>query len=405
MTTTPMSARRTALIGGLLVAAGPLSISLYGPALPTIVSELGTTDALGKLSLAVYFAAFALAQLVCGPLSDSWGRRKVTALFLVLYVLGSLVAAFGGSIELLLAGRVLQGIGVSVGVALSRAMVRDQFTGTESIRILTLINLILTVAPAIAPTLGSVILLFGNWHLLFLVMGAYGLGLIALVQWGARETHPVAARVPFRVRSVVANYATLLRAPAFMAPALVLALSFGGFYGFAALLPFVLIDEIGLSTFGFAMVMLMQTGAFITGNVLAGYAASRLSGARMVQVGLVLIGLAGIGFALGLRLYPGAVLAVMGPVALWMLALAFIGPSTTSAAMAGFGSMAGAAGALTGVFQVGGGFVGATLASLAFATASAALTTLMPIMAGLTIAVALLRRIAIRARSAAPPPT
>lgn len=68
---TPMPPRRTALVGGLLMAAGPLSIALYGSALPTIVSELGTSDAMGKLLLAVYFAAFALAQLVCGPLSDS----------------------------------------------------------------------------------------------------------------------------------------------------------------------------------------------------------------------------------------------------------------------------------------------------------------------------------------------
>jgi len=388
-----------------MVAAGPLSISLYGPALPTIVSELGTSDSMGKLSLAVYFAAFALAQLVCGPLSDSWGRRKVTVLFLVLYVLGSLVAAFGASIELLLVGRALQGIGVSVGVALSRAMVRDQFTGAESIRILTLINLILTVAPAIAPTLGSVMLLAGSWHLLFLVMAAYGLGLIALTVGATRETHPVSARVPFRVGSIARNYGKLLTSSAFMIPGLVLALSFGGFYGFAALLPFVLIGEIGLSTFAFAMAMLIQTGAFIIGNVLAGYAAARLSGPRMVQVGLVLLGLAGIGFAVGLRLYPDAVLAVMLPVALWMLALAFIGPSTTSAAMAGFGSIAGAAGAMTGVFQIGGGFVGSTLASLAFGTASAALTTLIPIMAGLTIAVGLAQRIAFRSKTIHPPQT
>jgi MFS transporter, DHA1 family, multidrug resistance protein len=402
---TPMSARRTALIGGLLVAAGPLSISLYGPALPTIVSELGTTDAIGKLSLAVYFAAFALAQLVCGPLSDSLGRRKVASLFFGLYVAGSVVVALGGSVETLLAGRVLQGVGVSVGVALSRAMVRDQFTGAESIRILTLINLILTVAPAIAPTLGSAILLVGNWHLLFFVMAAYGLGMIALVSWVARETHPVVARVPFRLSTIVQNYRKLLGAPAFMLPALVLALSFGGFYGFAALLPFILIDEIGLSTFQFAMVMLIQTGAFITGNVLAGYVASRFSGVAMVRVGLVLIGLAGLGFALGPRLFPGDVLAVMVPVAFWMLSLAFIGPSTTAAAMSDFGGIAGSAGALTGVFQVGGGFVGSTLASVGFATASSALTVLMPIMAGLTIVVASARRMSGRARTPVPPET
>jgi DHA1 family bicyclomycin/chloramphenicol resistance-like MFS transporter len=393
VSSTPMSPRRTALVGGLMVAAGPLSISLYGPALPTIVHDLGTSDAMGKLSLSVYFGAFALAQLVCGPLSDSWGRRKVAVLFFVFYALGSVVAALAPSIEMLLAGRVLQGIGVSVGVALSRAMVRDQFVGAESVRILTLINLILTVAPAIAPTLGSAMLLAGSWHLLFLVMGAYGLAMMALVGWVARETHPPAARLPFRLGRVLRNYWTLLRAREFVLPALVLALSSGGFYSFAALLPFVLIGELGLSTFAFAMVMLIQTSGFITGNVLAGYAARRWSGAVMVRIGLVLIGLGGAGFALGQLAFASSVLAVMVPVALWMIGLAFVGPSTTAAAMAGFGSIAGAAGALTGVFQIGGGFVGSTIASVAFEKASTALLVLIPVMAALTILVALVQRI------------
>lgn len=400
-----MSTRRTAVVGGLLVAAGPLSILLYGPALPTIVSELGTTDSMGKLSLSVYLGAFALAQLVCGPLSDSLGRRKVTGLFFVLYVLGSLVAAFGTSIEALLLGRMLQGIGVSVGVALSRAMVRDQFTGSQSIRILTLINLILTVAPAIAPTLGSIILVFGSWNLMFLIMALYGVALIAMTALVTRETHPPSARQPFRPIVITRNYATLLRSPAFLVPALVLGLSFGGFYGFAALLPFVLLDELGLSTFQFAMVMLIQTGSFIAGNVLAGYAATRMTGVGMVRIGMVLIALAGLGFATGLPLFPGSVLAVMVPVGLWMLALAFVGPSSTAAAMSGFGSIAGAAGGLTGVFQVGGGFVGSTLASVAFADASTALCVLLPIIAAMTVAVALLRRIAGRPKEFLPPQT
>ena len=401
----PMSARRTAIIGGLMVAAGPLSITLYGPALPTIVSELGTTDAMGKLSLSVYFGAFALAQLVCGPLSDSLGRRTVTVLFFALFVVGGLVAAFGPTIEWLLVGRVLQGIGVSVGSALSRAMVRDQFVGSESIRILTMINLVLTIAPAVAPTLGSLILLGGSWHVLFIVMGGYGLGVIALTLMVTRETHPPARRQSFRPLTILRNYAMLLASPAFVLPALVLGLAFGGFYAFAALLPFVLIDELGLTTFQFAMAMLIQTGSFIVGNLVAGQLARRLSGQGMVRVGLVLIVLAGLGFALGLMVFPGAVLAVMVPVGCWMLALAFIGPSATSAAMAGFGSIAGAASALTGVFQIGGGFVGSTLASLAFTSASAALTILLPAIAALTVVAALIQRVSIRSRNAQPPET
>lgn len=389
---TPMSARRTAIIGGLMVAAGPLSITLYAPALPTMVADLGTTEAMGKLTLSVYFGAFALAQLVCGPLSDRFGRKIVAISFFALYVLGSLLTAAAPSIEWLLAGRALQGIGVSAGVALSRAMVRDQFVGAESIRILTLINLILTVAPAIAPTLGSVLLLAGSWHLLFVVMAGFGLAIIVMLSLGARETQPVAARVPLVFSQVVANYGRLLSSVQFMVPAMLLALAFGGFYAFSALLPFVLLDQIGLTTFQFAMTMLIQTGSFIIGNIVAGQVARRVSGPTMVLIGLALIVVAGLGFAIAPRIWPDAVLAVMLPVGLWMLALAFIGPSTTAAAMAGFGAIAGAAGALTGVVQVGGGFVGSLLASLLFPDAHSAIVTLLPVMAGLSVVVAVAAR-------------
>ncbi len=403
--TQPMSARRTAIVGGLMVAAGPLSITLYAPALPTIVGDLMTTEAMGKLTLSVYFGAFALAQLVCGPLSDRFGRKPVAIGFFALYVLGSLVAALAPNIEMLLAGRALQGVGVSAGVALSRAMVRDQFVGSESIRILTLINLILTVAPAVAPTLGSALLLVGSWHVMFVVMAGFGLAIIAMLALGARETQPEAARAPLNPIQILANYRRLLGSAQFMAPALLLAIAFGGFYGFSALLPFVLLEDIGLTPFQFAMTMLIQTGSFITGNLVAGQVARRASGLQMVRIGLVLLVLAGIGFAFGPRVFADSLLAVMVPVGFWMLALAFIGPSTAAAAMAGFGTIAGAAGALTGVFQVGGGFVGSTLASLLFPDARSAIVTLLPIMVALALGVALWRRISARPVAEAPPET
>ncbi|HWU18057.1 MAG TPA: multidrug effflux MFS transporter [Devosia sp.] len=403
--TQPMSARRTAIVGGLMVAAGPLSITLYAPALPSMVGDLMTTEAMGKLTLSVYFGAFALAQLVCGPLSDRFGRKPVAIGFFALYVLGSLVAALAPNIEMLLAGRALQGVGVSAGVALSRAMVRDQFVGSESIRILTLINLILTVAPAVAPTLGSALLLVGSWHVMFVVMAGFGLAIIAMLALGARETQPEAARAPLNPIQILANYRRLLGSAQFMAPALLLAIAFGGFYGFSALLPFVLLEDIGLTPFQFAMTMLIQTGSFITGNLVAGQVARRASGLQMVRIGLVLLVLAGIGFAFGPRVFADSLLAVMVPVGFWMLALAFIGPSTTAAAMAGFGTIAGAAGALTGVFQVGGGFVGSTLASLLFPDARSAIVTLLPIMAALALGVALWRRISARPVAEAPPET
>lgn len=387
-----MSSRRTAIIGGLMVTTGPLSLTLYGPALPSIVADLGTTDAGGKLTMTVYFAAFAISQLLCGPLSDRFGRRWVGVVFFAVYVLGSLVCALAPTLEMLLLGRLLQGLGVSAGVALSRAMVRDQFVGMDAIRILTMVNLILTVAPAVAPTLGSVMLFLGSWHLMFVIMAGFGLAVIALLGLGARETLPAEARVPLQPRRVLINYSRLLAAPDFVMPALVLALSFGGFYGFAALLPFILIDQIGLTPFQFAMAMLIQTASFITGNIIAGRLARRLDGPALILMGLGFLALGGAGFATAPRLYPDAVLATMVPVSLWMLALAAIGPSATASAMARYGHIAGAAGAMTGFFQMGGGFVASVLAIALFPDARTAMVSVLPALAVLAIIVALWHR-------------
>lgn len=387
-----MSPRRTAIIGGLMVTTGPLSLTLYGPALPSIVADLGTSDAGGKLTMSVYFAAFAISQLICGPLSDRFGRRWVGVAFFAIYVIGSLVCAMAASLEVLLLGRLLQGFGVSAGGALSRAMVRDQFVGMEAVRILTLVNLILTVTPAIAPTLGSLIMLAGSWHLMFTIMAGFGLAVITLLGFGARETLPETARVPLVPRTVLVNYATLLRAPDFLMPALLLALAFGGFYAFAALLPFILIEEIGLTPFQFAMALLAQTGSFIIGNLVAGRLAHKLDGAQLIVLGLILLGMGGLGFAIAPRLFPDSVFAVMAPVSLWMLALPAIGPSATVAAMARYGHIAGAAGAMTGFFQMGGGFIASLLAIALFPDAHAALVTVLPILAVLAIVTALLHR-------------
>ena len=375
-----------------MVATGPLSLTLYAPALPTIVLDLGTTDAGGKLTLSVYFAAFALAQLICGPLSDRYGRRGVGMAFFLIYILGSLLSVFAPTLEMLFVGRFIQGFGVSAGVALSRAMVRDQFTGSEAIRILTLINLILTVTPAVAPTLGSVILLLGTWHHMFVVMAGFGLAILALLATGARETLPEDRRVPIRPSVIVGNYRRLLSSPDFLLPSLLLGLVFSGFHGFTALLPFILIDGMGLTPFQFALAMLVQTASFIIGNLIVGYLSTRIGGDRLVLIALGLLAVSGLGFGLLPTLFPASVIAIMVPVGVWMLGLAFVSPATTAAAMAAFGSIAGAAGALTGFFQVGGGFVGSLAAGTLFGDARTALTIQLPVVAVLAIGVALLDR-------------
>src|SRR5690606_8385299 len=100
-----------------------------------------TTDSAIKMSLSLYFAGFAIAQLLAGPASDAFGRRVATVGFLIIYLLGSILAATAPTIDWILAGRLVQGVGASVGITVARAVVRDQFIGRDAARIMNLISI------------------------------------------------------------------------------------------------------------------------------------------------------------------------------------------------------------------------------------------------------------------------
>src|SRR5690606_27488383 len=228
-----MSERRTALVGGLMVAIGPVSMALYTPALPALVQAFDTSEAVVKLSLTVYFAGFSFAQLVCGPLSDAFGRRPISVGFLVLYIAASLVAVFAPTIEWLLAARLVQGIGASVGVAISRAIVRDQYIGQTSARIMNAIAMTLALGPAVSPTLGGLVLEASGWHGSFWLMVAFGVALVVLVLTGLPETNRTLDRAAVRPVRLLRTYVSLLGDRRFLRPSLAIALTIGVFYTLA----------------------------------------------------------------------------------------------------------------------------------------------------------------------------
>ena len=283
-----MSETRTAVIGALIVALGSVSMALYTPAMPTLVEVLQTTPAAIKMSLSVYLFGFAFAQLVCGPLSDAFGRRPVALGFFSIYVLGSVIAVVSPSITWLLIGRALQGIGVAAGVAISRAIVRDQFTGQSSARIMNLIGLMLAVGPAVSPTIGGVLLSTLGWHSIFLVMVVYGIVALLVMGFWCVETNVAPNPAQAYPGQILRNYAMLLRDRGFMRGSLVLGCAVGAFYTMAVILPFVLMEKIGLTPTQFGLVMLAQTGSYALGAAVTGRLLRRIEVMRLVPIGLIL---------------------------------------------------------------------------------------------------------------------
>lgn len=357
-----MSERRVSLICALIVMIGPISLSLYTPAMPELVLAFSTTEALVKLTLSFYFAGFAAAQLVCGPLSDGFGRKPVTFVFMLIYLLSSLLAMFAPSIEALIAARFLQGIGAAVGTTVSRAVVRDLFTNERSARLMNMIGLLMGIAPAFAPTLGGVMMGLFGWQSIFLFMAAAAVVIVATVHFAMVETVP---RDLSRIRpqALARAYGTLLTDRYFMLSSAVLAGGLGAFYVQATILPFILMTRVGLTATEFGLAMLLQSASFFVGSLVVRQSMGRFGAFRIVPVGIVGIVLGSITLPLLLGLYPPSVWTVMGPIVLYSFGTAFVMPAMSTASVAPFPHMAGAASSLAGFFQMGGGLAGGLVAA------------------------------------------
>lgn len=357
-----MSERRTSLIGAVLAALGPISMAMYTPAMPELVRAFGTTDSAIKMSLSLYFAGFALAQLVSGPMSDAFGRRKASIFFLGIYLLGSLAAAYAPTVEWLLAGRLIQGIGASVGITVSRAIVRDQFVGVEAARIMNMIGIMLAIGPAMAPTIGGLALAAFGWQSVFFLMVGFGMLACGSVALCMHET-TVPDRRRAKPRYLVSAYLELLGDSRFISASLVIAGAVGALYTQSTMLPFILIGTVGLSPTEFGMGMLMQSGAYFAGSVMLRYIAQRLSGENCVRLGLVLVGLGATMVALSVQLLEPSFLSIMLPISVATTGIAFVTPHMTTAGLFPFPKIAGSASALMGFIQMGAGFLGGVIAA------------------------------------------
>jgi DHA1 family bicyclomycin/chloramphenicol resistance-like MFS transporter len=379
-----LSPLRMTIVGALLIAVGPLSMSLYTPAMTTLIAAFHTSEQAVRATITVYLFGFAAAQLICGPLSDRFGRRPIMLGCLALYVIGSAASVAAGSITALIAGRLIQGIGACGGVALSRVMVVDRFAGNGAARIISLMSLILSIAPAAAPIIGGTLITVTSWRVLFVLLAAYGAVLFGLV-WRFPETNQHRDPRATKLRSLIVNYAMLITSRAFIGQVVLTSLAIGGFYASQTLAPFVLMGRLGLSSPMFGLVTATLMVFYLFGSLATNRLLRFFSMGRLVFAGSLMVLVAAVSLALGLRLIGVGVVEIIAPMCLWMVGFAFIMPGVTTTALALFPRNAGSASALMGALQMGMGFVGATLCSL-FADAAQAFATVPPAMGLLAVA-------------------
>ncbi|MEX0954667.1 MAG: multidrug effflux MFS transporter [Rhizobiaceae bacterium] len=379
-----MDEMRVGLICALLVSIGPISMAVFTPAMTELVGAFDTTESMVKLTLSLYFAGFAVAQLFCGPLSDGLGRKPVTFGFMSIYLIASIGAILAPNIEMLIAARFLQGVGAAVGVAVSRAIVRDLYHSDQSARVMNFIGIIMGAGPALSPTIGGFLMGLFGWESVFVFMIVAGIVVVVIVRLALTETVvPDPSRI--RPRALLKSYRSLLTDRYFMSSSLVMAGGIGAFYTQATLLPFVLMGRVGLTAVEFGVGMLLQSGCFFAGGLVVRGLMRRLGAHRIVPVGLVGLLVGSFALAIVLRIQDPTYLNVMGPVAFYAFGMAFIMPAMSTATVAPFPHMAGAASAFGGFLQMGGGLAGGLVAA-ALGDPVFAMATVIPAMGMIAIA-------------------
>jgi MFS transporter, DHA1 family, multidrug resistance protein len=339
---------------GFLSAIAPLSIDIYLPALPMLRQALAADEAQTLFTLSAFFIGFGVGQLLLGPLSDRFGRKRPLIAGLAIYIVASIACALATSMSDVVLWRFVQAFGGSVVPTVVQAMVRDLYDRNQSARILSLNMLVTASAPIVAPLIGGQVLLWFDWRAIFWVL--VGFGLISLfAAFALPETLGSSRRNEAHPLAMVLGYFELFHSVRYLGYVACSTLYFCCLFAFIAGSPFVYIEYFGVPPqyYGFLFgvnVLGMIASTFINSRIVVQHGGDRLL--RMACVigaagGLILLatGLSGAGGIIGLALPLFVVLSLLTVVA----------SNAISGALSVFPSQAGAAAALAGALQFGAG--------------------------------------------------
>ena len=273
-----------------ITLVGTMSIHLFLPLMPEVKKSFEASDAMvgATFSLALFVMAF--STLAYGSLSDRYGRRPVLMAGLALFCAGVLVAAIAPTVEVLLAGRLIQGLGAGCGVTIARAIARDRY-GTDSlVKVIAYLTMASTLGPTFSPLVGGLLLDGLGWRSVLWFSFASG-GLILFAAWRvlpeSRPVEDLAAHAP----GVWRNYRTLLANPSFLGFVLASGFSSGTFVAVAAAISFLLKDYLGRSATEFGMYFTLFPSAYALGSYLGTRLAARTSIEASVLIGASLMAL------------------------------------------------------------------------------------------------------------------
>jgi len=290
---------------GSMTAFGPMAIDMYLPSLPTIGASLHATAAQTQATMGAFLSGMAIGQFFYGPASDRIGRKAPVLLGAGVFAVASVVCANATSIEMLLGARFLQALGACSGAVVARAIVRDLFNHTETARMLSLLTLVMGLAPILAPLLGGFLLTIGGWQANFLVQMAFGLAVGAATLFQLKESRSEATAIQAKAENPFQAYGILIRQRRLIGYTLAGALNGAALFTYVSSSPELLIKTFGISPQMFGWAFGLNAVGIIGGGQVNRYVLRTLTpdqvlraaslSAALVAIALALAAFAGLG--------------------------------------------------------------------------------------------------------------
>jgi DHA1 family bicyclomycin/chloramphenicol resistance-like MFS transporter len=372
---------------GALVAIGPLSIDMYLPALPGIARDLMTTESTVQLTVSGTVLGLALGQLLVGPLSDTVGRRVPLIVGTLVHVVASLLCLLAPTVDLLIAARVLQGLGASAGMVLAIAVVRDLYVDRAAATLLSQLILVMGVSPVLAPTFGSALLRWSQWRGVFVALAVLGLIIAAAAVVALPETLPVRRRQPFHLRVTLRTYGRLFTDRSFVGLVIVAGLAMAGLFAFVAGGSFVFQLQYGLNQQQFGLMFGASALWLIAATQINARLMRRFEPSQVLVVASVCAAVAAAVLLVVAATGVGGMFAVAVPLWLVLFFAGLVMPNAPTVALNAHGDNAGTAASLLGAMQFG---VGAIVSPLVGVLGNNALGMSVVMFGGLVLAAVVL---------------
>lgn len=353
------------LLLAMVSALGPIAMQILLPGVPIIKESFGVSTGVAQLTLSLSMAAIALATLVYGPMSDRFGRRPVLITGITITIIGSVLCVMAPTIELLIAGRIVQAAGGAVGLVVARAIVRDVYDARQSASVIATLVMVMVVMPMLSPALGGELMVRYDWHSVFYLVACLASIMLGLLLYLLPET--LREPVPFTgVKNLLGTYIALLRNPLFSGYGLSVAFVSVVFFSFISAAPEIMVSVLKRPATEYGYYFISVPLGFMVGNYVTRHYGQRFGIHRMIDYGSR-ISIIGIALAIGIQgagfTHPAG---LFFPVAFAIFGNGITLPNAQAGAINAAPKLAGSASGLTGFMQMGFSAVAAQGVALIF---------------------------------------